>query len=68
MQGNATPAGGLLFIERSIKMLCHNMLSNISETLVFFIARNRPHGVKTAAGISLAHREKNRRCMAGETA
>lgn len=44
------------------------MLSNISETLVFFIARNRPHGVKTAAGISLAHREKNRRCMAGETA
>ena len=39
-------------------MLCHNMLSNISEALVFFIAQNRPHGIKTVAGISL-ETEKN---------
>lgn len=35
------------------------MLSNISETLVSFIAQNRPHGVKTVSrNLSCARRKK----------
>ena len=60
MQENGTPAEQSLSCKmKRIKMPYCNMLSNISETLVFFIAQNRPHGVKTVSrNISCARRKK----------